>query len=71
MGRLTGKVALVTGAARGQGRNHAIRLAREGADVIALDVPGAYAELDYPMATPGDLAATAAAVEAEEGKGVG
>jgi SDR family mycofactocin-dependent oxidoreductase len=70
MGRLTGKVALVTGAARGQGRNHAIRLAREGADVIALDVPGTYAELDYPMATPGDLAATAAAVEAEDRRAI-
>jgi SDR family mycofactocin-dependent oxidoreductase len=65
MGRLTGKVALVTGAARGQGRNHARRLAREGADVIAIDVPGGYAGLDYPMATTEDLAATASAVEAE------
>jgi SDR family mycofactocin-dependent oxidoreductase len=66
MGRLAGKVALVTGAARGQGRNHAVRLAAEGADIIAIDVPGRYETLDYPMATPDDLAATAAAVEAHD-----
>lgn len=66
MGRLTGKVALVTGAARGQGRNHAVRLAAEGADIIAIDVPGGYETLDYPMATPDDLAATAALVEAQD-----
>jgi SDR family mycofactocin-dependent oxidoreductase len=66
MGRLDGKVALVTGAARGQGRNHAMRLAREGADIIAIDVPGKYAELDYPMATSDDISATVAAVEAED-----
>jgi len=66
MGRLTGKVALVTGAARGQGRNHAIRLAREGADIIAVDVPGPYGALEYPMATAADLAETVKAVEAED-----
>jgi SDR family mycofactocin-dependent oxidoreductase len=66
MGRLTSKVALVTGAARGQGRNHAVRLAAEGADIIAIDVPGAYETLDYPMATSDDLAATAAAVKAQD-----
>ena len=38
MGQLDGKVALVTGAARGQGRSHAIRLAEEGADIIAIDI---------------------------------
>jgi SDR family mycofactocin-dependent oxidoreductase len=66
MGRLTGKVALVTGAARGQGRNHAVRLAREGADIIAIDVPGGYETLEYAMATADDLAAAAKAVEAED-----
>lgn len=66
MGRLTGKVALVTGAARGQGRNHAVRLAREGADIIAIDVPGTYETLEYSMATADDLAAAAKAVEAED-----
>ena len=64
-GRVAGKVALITGAGRGQGRNHAVRLAREGADVIAVDVPGDYTELDYGMATADDLAETARLVAAE------
>ncbi|MFR9807221.1 mycofactocin-coupled SDR family oxidoreductase [Pseudonocardia sp. RS010] len=63
-GRIAGKVALVTGAARGQGRSHAVRLAEEGADVIVVDsltdVPGAA----YPMATAADLEQTVKAVEA-------
>ena len=42
MGRVDGKVALITGAARGQGREHAITLAREGADIVALDVCGVF-----------------------------
>jgi SDR family mycofactocin-dependent oxidoreductase len=66
MGRLNGKVALVTGAARGQGRNHAVRLAREGADIIAIDVPAAYQTLEYTMSTADDLAAAARAVEVED-----
>ncbi len=61
-GRLAGKVALITGAARGQGRNHAVRLAAAGADVIALDVCAPVAELGYDTATPEDLAATEALV---------
>jgi SDR family mycofactocin-dependent oxidoreductase len=65
-GRLNGKVALVTGAGRGQGRNHALRLAQEGADVIAVDVPGAYRGLDYAMATADDLAETARLVGAQD-----
>lgn len=69
MARLTGKVALVTGAARGQGRNHAIRLAREGADVIAVDVPGTYRGMDYAMATLDDLSTAEAAVK-DEGRRV-
>ncbi|MDX6324208.1 MAG: hypothetical protein QOK15_562, partial [Nocardioidaceae bacterium] len=64
-GRVAGKVALITGAGRGQGRNHAVRLAREGADIIAVDVPAAYLGLDYGMATAEDLAETARLVEAE------
>jgi len=40
MGKLEGKVALITGAARGQGRSHAVRLAQEGADIIAVDICG-------------------------------
>ena len=64
MGRVEGKVAFVTGAARGQGRSHAIRLAEEGADIIAVDVPGDYDTVGYPMGTEADLADTVKAVEA-------
>ena len=63
--RLTGKVAFVTGAARGQGRAHAVRLATEGADIIAIDVAGALPPaVPYPPATPEDLKETARLVEA-------
>jgi len=61
-GRIDGKVALITGAARGQGRSHAIRLAAEGADIIAVDACADYASVPYAMATPADLAETADAV---------
>ena len=64
MGKLDGKVAFITGAARGQGRSHAVRLAQEGADVIAVDIAAQIASVPYPMATPDDLAATVAEVEA-------
>jgi SDR family mycofactocin-dependent oxidoreductase len=62
---LEGKVAFVTGAARGQGRSHAIELAREGADIIAVDLAHDLPELglDYTLATADDLAETAAEVE--------
>ncbi|HZZ45398.1 MAG TPA: mycofactocin-coupled SDR family oxidoreductase [Pseudonocardia sp.] len=63
-GRLEGKVALVTGAARGQGRSHAIRLAEDGADIIAVDICQQVASVPYPMSTPEDLAETVKAVEA-------
>ncbi len=63
-GRVAGKVALVTGAARGQGRAHAIRLASEGADIIAVDVCAPFANVDYPAATKEDLAETVRLVEA-------
>jgi SDR family mycofactocin-dependent oxidoreductase len=65
-GRLTGKVALITGAGRGQGRNHALRMAQEGADVIVVDVPAPYTGLDYAMATAEDLAETVRLVEAQD-----
>jgi SDR family mycofactocin-dependent oxidoreductase len=58
-----GKVAFVTGAARGQGRAHAVKLAEEGADLILVDVAARPAETDYKPATPEDLAETVAAVE--------
>jgi len=64
-GRLEGKVALVTGAARGQGRSHAIMMAAEGADIIAVDLCRPVANLLYQPATPADLEATAAEVRAQ------
>jgi len=63
-GRVAGKVAFITGAARGQGRSHAIRLAEEGADIIAVDICRDYGTVPYPMATPDDLAETVKTVEA-------
>jgi SDR family mycofactocin-dependent oxidoreductase len=63
-GRVAGKVAFITGAGRGQGRSHAIRLAEEGADIIAVDVCADYATVGYGMATEADLAETVKAVEA-------
>jgi len=63
-GRVAGKVAFITGAARGQGRAHAIRLAEEGADIIAIDICRDYATVLYPLATEADLAETVKAVEA-------
>ena len=63
-GTLEGRVALVTGAARGQGRAHAVRLADEGADVVAIDVCGPISDtITYPAATSDDLAETARQVE--------
>jgi hypothetical protein len=65
-GTLQGRVAFITGAARGQGRAHAARLAREGADIIALDICAPVSDsISYPAATPADLAETVRAVEAE------
>ncbi|HAM11791.1 MAG TPA: SDR family mycofactocin-dependent oxidoreductase [Microbacterium sp.] len=64
MGVLEGKVAFITGAARGQGRSHAVRLAQEGADIIAVDIAAQIDSVPYPMATPEDLAETVKQVEA-------
>jgi hypothetical protein len=65
-GTLQGRVAFITGAARGQGRAHAARLAKEGADIIALDICAPVSDsISYPAATPEDLAETVRAVEAE------
>jgi (+)-trans-carveol dehydrogenase len=59
-GRVEGKVAFITGAARGQGRSHALRLAQEGADIIAVDVCGPISSTSViPPSTPDDLAETA------------
>ncbi|RSN69237.1 mycofactocin-coupled SDR family oxidoreductase [Actinomadura sp. WAC 06369] len=62
-GRVEGKVAFITGAARGQGRGHAVRLAQEGADIIAVDVCEQIDTVPIPMSTPEDLAETVALVE--------
>jgi len=63
-GRVAGKVAFITGAARGQGRSHAIRLAQEGADIIAIDLCESVPGVPYPGATSADLAQTVKEVEA-------
>jgi SDR family mycofactocin-dependent oxidoreductase len=63
-GKLEGKVAFITGAARGQGRSHAITLAGEGADIIAVDICAQIGSVPYQMATPEDLAQTVKEVEA-------
>jgi SDR family mycofactocin-dependent oxidoreductase len=63
MGRLDGKVAFITGAARGQGRSHAIRLAEEGADIVCVDLLEQMPSLNYPQGTAEDLAETIDAVK--------
>jgi (+)-trans-carveol dehydrogenase len=65
MGLVDGKVALVTGAGRGQGRSHALKLASEGADVIAVDIgPGRVETISYELASEGDLDTTVKEIEA-------
>ena len=64
MGKLDGKVAFITGAARGQGRSHAVRLAEEGADIIAVDICGQLQSVGYEMSTTADLEQTVKEVEA-------
>ena len=63
MGLLDGKVAVVSGAARGQGRAHAVRLAREGADIIAIDICADIDTVHYPLARAADLDETVARIE--------
>ena len=65
MGRHEGRVALITGAARGQGRAHAVRLAADGADIVALDICRDIDSIDYPNASPADLEETVKLVEKE------
>jgi SDR family mycofactocin-dependent oxidoreductase len=64
MGRVQGKVAFITGAARGQGRSHAVRLAEEGADIIAVDLCHDIETIKYSLAGPDDLKETVRLVEA-------
>jgi SDR family mycofactocin-dependent oxidoreductase len=66
MGRVQGKVAFITGAARGQGRSHAVRLAEEGADIVAVDLCHDIDTLGYSLSTPDDLKETARLVEEKD-----
>lgn len=68
MGKLDGKVAFITGAARGQGRSHAVRFAEEGANIIGVDVSTQIDTVPYPTAQPGDLEETVRQVEAAGGR---
>jgi len=68
MPKLQGKIAFITGAARGQGRSHALRLAQEGADIIAVDICEQIPTVTYPLATLDDLKETAEAVRAIGGR---
>ena len=67
-GRVAGKVAFITGVARGQGRSHAVRLAEEGAAIVGVDICSSVATIPYPLATEDDLAETVRAVEAVGGR---
>ena len=58
VGRVAGKRVLITGAARGMGRSHALRLAEEGADLILVDICQSLTQIDYPLATEDDLTET-------------
>ena len=68
MGRLSGKVALITGGARGQGRSHAVTFAREGADIVTCDLVSQVATVPYPMSVPDDLNETVKLVEEQDGR---
>ena len=68
MGSLEGRVAFITGVARGQGRAHAVRLAREGAAIIGIDICATLATMDYDNATEADLAQTARLVRDTGGR---
>jgi SDR family mycofactocin-dependent oxidoreductase len=71
VGKLDGKVAFISGVARGQGRSHAIRLAREGADIIGIDICADIPANHYPMASRGELDETIGLVERAGGKMLG
>jgi len=70
-GRVQGKVALITGGGRGQGRSHALKLAAEGADIVAFDICHDLKSVAYELATPDDLKQTVAEVEALDRRAIG
>lgn len=70
MGELDNRVAVITGAARGQGRSHAVALAEQGADIIAVDICADIDAIPYPLATKSDLEETVRLVEATGRKAV-
>jgi len=70
MGKLDGKVAVITGAGRGQGRSHAVRLAQEGADIVVCDITKQVGSVEFPTGQPGDLDETVAEVEKHGGRAV-
>jgi NAD(P)-dependent dehydrogenase (short-subunit alcohol dehydrogenase family) len=70
-GSVQGKVALITGAGRGQGRSHALKLAAEGADIVAYDICHDLKSVAYDLATPDDLKQTVAEVEALDRRAIG
>ena len=71
MGKLDGRVALVTGGARGQGRSHALAMAAEGASIVACDIAADVPLIDYPMATEAQLAETVKLIEGYDRRALG
>lgn len=71
MGRMDGRVVFITGAARGQGRSHAVRLAEEGADIVGIDICGQIDAVPYAMGTREDLDETVSMVEKRDRRMLG